>query len=239
MLSLGAYGMLRFPVTLLGRHADGTIQILLLLIGLLSQWYGGVLSLAATDIKRLVAYSSVSQMGYVLFAVATLTPLGMAGAIFHIIGHGLLKATMFMAVGLVIKGTGHRNLADLGGLRSAMPWASLALLVGALGMAGMPPLVGFHSEWMMLGGGLASAYPWLGIAAFVSPLLTAGYGLRLVARVALGTKPDGLTVQAVPRSMRWSTMAMSCLALITGVLPGVLYGWAQDAAAVLNLGGAL
>src|SRR4030065_420780 len=102
MLSMGAYGMIRFGLLLVGIEALRPLQPALLIVALISQVYGGLMCLAERDIKRIVAYSSVSQMGYVLFALASLAPRGLDGGIMHIINHGLLKALLIMAVGMIM-----------------------------------------------------------------------------------------------------------------------------------------
>jgi len=233
MLSMGAYGMLRYPIMLLGQSAIKSLQLPLLIIALASQIYGALMSLSSTDIKRLVAYSSVSQMGYVLFGLATLTPRGMAGGVLHVISHGILKAALFMGVGLVMWGTERRRLDRLGGLWGEMPGASVVLALTAIAMAGLPPFVAFHGEWMILAGGLAASHPILGYLAFISPLFTAAYGLWLITRVALGPRPLDLEVHPVPRSMRWSTYALVALSLVLGLFPNIVYRWATEAVSAI------
>jgi len=238
MLSMGAYGMLRFPLALLPYAEVVRLQLPLLLIALASQVYGALMCFAERDIKRIVAYSSVSQMGYLLFAMATLVPQGLAGALMHVVSHGLLKALLFIGVGLVMWATGRRSLDELGGLRDRLPIILVLLLLGAVGIAGVPPLCAFYSEWFILSGGLASAYPLLGLLACGAPLLTTAYALWLVARLAFGEKPSGLTMRAIPRMMVWSGYLMGGLALAAGLFPSALLRLGQQAAALLIPGGA-
>ena len=237
MLSMGAYGMFRFPLALLPHTEVARLQLPLLLIALASQIYGALMCFAERDIKRIVAYSSVSQMGYLLFAMATLTPQGLTGALMHVVSHGLLKALLFIGVGLVMWATGRRSLGELGGLMGRLPIILALLLVGAIGLAGVPPLCAFYSEWFILSGGLASAYPLLGLLACGAPLLTAGYALWLVARLAFGAAPGGLTKRAVPRMMVWSGYLMGGLALAEGLFPSALFRLGQQAAMLLIPGG--
>lgn len=237
MLSVGAYGMLRFPLALLPHAEIARLQLPLLLVALASQLYGALLCFAERDIKRIVAYSSVSQMGYLLFAMATLVPQGLTGALMHVVSHGLLKALLFIGVGLVMWATGRRNLDELGGLLGRLPIVLALLLVGAIGLAGAPPLCAFYSEWFILSGGLASAYPVLGLLACGAPLLTAAYALWLVARLAFGVAPNGLSMRAIPRVMVWSGYLMGGLALVEGLFPSALFRAGQQAAALLMPGG--
>ncbi|MBN1401097.1 MAG: hypothetical protein JXA74_09685, partial [Anaerolineae bacterium] len=108
MLSMGAYGIARFPMEILGLAAVRALQLPLLILGLVCAFYGALMCFAARDIKRLVAYSSVSQMGYVLFGLAELTPRGVQGALMHLVNHGIIKALLFMGVGLIMHATGRR-----------------------------------------------------------------------------------------------------------------------------------
>ncbi|TEU07900.1 MAG: NADH-quinone oxidoreductase subunit M, partial [Anaerolineales bacterium] len=114
MLSMGAYGILRFPMMILGTAGFSSLQLPVMLFALASEVYGALMCLASHDIKRIVAYSSVSQMGYVLFALAEMTPRGIAGGVFHVINHGILKALLSMGVGLIMRATGRRRIDRLG-----------------------------------------------------------------------------------------------------------------------------
>jgi NADH-quinone oxidoreductase subunit M len=234
MLSMGAYGMLRFPVAILGAEGMSWAQGPLMALALASQIYGAVLCMAATDVKRLVAYSSVSQMGYVLFGIATLTTEGMAGGIMHVINHGILKALLFMAVGLMMQATGRRQIGQLGGLYATLPVASCALWVGAIALTDVPPFCAFHSERLILTAGLVSAFPWAGYLAFAAPLFTTAYAMRLAARGTLGQAKPDLQIGATALAMRLATAAFALLALIAGLFPAPLYRWAFAASAQLT-----
>ncbi|MFH1085956.1 MAG: proton-conducting transporter membrane subunit, partial [Chloroflexota bacterium] len=236
MLSMGGYGLLRFVWQLMGRAIMLRLQVALLIAALVSEIYGALMCLAATDIKRIVAYSSVSQMGYFLFGLASLTPWGVSGAVLQIMTHGILKALLFMAVGIIIRASGQREIGRLGGLSARLPGAVTCVFLGAAGLAGVPPLVGFHSEWMILSGGLRSGYVLLGLLEFGIPVFTAAYGLWLALRLGLGT-PRELPLAPVHPAMRWSSYAVALGALGLGVLPGPLYGLATEAAALLMRAG--
>ena len=110
MLSMGTYGILRFPFTLFSYENIQPFAIWMMIAGLLSEVYGALMSLAEKDIKRIIAYSSVSQMGYILFGMGTLTARGMQGSIMHVVYHAIVKALLFMVVGIVIEVTGEREI---------------------------------------------------------------------------------------------------------------------------------
>jgi NADH-quinone oxidoreductase subunit M len=193
--------------------------------------------LASKDIKRIVAYSSVSQMGYVIFGLATATPQGVSGGLTHVISHGLIKMLLFMTVGIIMTATGRRYIDEMGGLWSHAPGAAALLAVGALAIAGLPLLPAFVDEWMILSGGIMSPYPLLGYLQLPAYLLTTIYALWLVTRVTLGSAPEGLTIEPVPRSMLWSAYAVIGLSLAMGLYPTPVLRWAGEAAALLALGG--
>jgi len=225
MLSLGAYGIIRFIPGMLGAQALAAVQTPLLIVALASQVYGALMSLASRDIKRIVAYSSVSQMGYVLFGVAALSMLGLTGSVLHLINHGVIKALLFMTIGLVIHRTGRRQIDALGGLAAKLPWTMAALALGGAAIAGIPPLLAFHSEWRILAAGLASGRPLLGVVAFGAPLLTIAYVLLLVGRLALRAAPERLGVRLAPLSMAASTAVAAGLVLLMSLLSGPLGRW--------------
>jgi formate hydrogenlyase subunit 3/multisubunit Na+/H+ antiporter MnhD subunit len=185
---------------------------------------------AARDIKRLVAYSSVSQMGYVLFGLAELTPRGVQGALMHLVNHGIIKALLFMGVGLIMYATGRRQVERISGLLKAMPGVATGMLLGAMGLAGLPPLAIFFDEWLILADGLRTPYPALGYLDFISPLLTAAYALWFTGRLAIGDPPEDMAVRPTPAAMRWPFYVLVVLMFVVGLAPGPLYGWAGQAA---------
>ena len=236
MLSMGAYGILRFPIVILGAEGVQAIQGPLMILALVSEAYGALMCLASRDIKRLVAYSSVSQMGYVLFGFASLAPRGVAGGIFHVISHGILKALLFMGVGLIMRATGRRQMDELGGLAKRMPTVAAGIGVGAIAIAGMPPFCAFHGEWLIFSGGLSSAYPILGYLEFLAPVLTAAYALWFVARLAFGPEPSDLGISPTHRAMRASFWALVLASLLLGLFPSPVYRWVGSAVSLLTVG---
>ncbi|HUV94625.1 MAG TPA: NADH-quinone oxidoreductase subunit M [Anaerolineae bacterium] len=236
MLSMGAYGILRFPMMILGSAGLAALQLPVMLLALASEVYGALMCLACRDIKRIVAYSSVSQMGYVLFALASMTPRGIAGGIFHIINHGILKALLFMGVGLIMRATGRRRIDQLGGLSRSMPGIAAGISIGAIAITGVPPFCAFHSEWMIFAGGLSSSYPTLGYLELLAPLFTAAYAIWFATRLVLGPEPPGLQVRQNHPAMRWSFYLLVALAFAVFLLPGPIYGWANRATSLLGLG---
>lgn len=238
MLSMGAYGILRFPMSIFSAEQLLPFAVPMMVAGIVSEIYGALMALAEQDVKRIVAYSSVSQMGYILFGLGTLTHDGVIGATLHVIYHAIVKALLFMVMGLVIRATGRRRIGDFGDLGHAMPVIAVCAAIGALGIAGMPPLGIFTSEWMIFSGGFHTAHIGLSVATLFGSLLTVVYALLLVGRIFLGNRPEALELTPLPRAMVITTVAMTVLLIIEGLLPAPLFDWAEHELLLL-LGGVL
>ncbi len=231
MIETGAYALIRFGGMTLG-PAIQSLNVFVSAIGVITMFYGGFMALAQKDIKRLLAYSSVSQMGYVLFALGTFTAYGVSGGMFHLINHAFSKGLLFMVAGVVMHQTGIRNVDKLGGLSNKMPITAFMAAIGMMSIAGSPPLSGFASEWMMFLGGFDSFYQtdvtaWLvlSILAVSSTILSAGYMLRFFWKVFLGPNPDEL--EGTTEGPRWMTIPMIALGFLI-VLFGIFPGLALD-----------
>jgi NADH-quinone oxidoreductase subunit M len=232
MIETGAYALVRFGTITLG-PAAASLSFFVAAIGVVTMFYGGFMALVQKDIKRLLAYSSVSQMGYVLFALGTFTVYGVSGGMFHLINHAFSKGLLFMAAGTVMHQTHIRNVDLLGGLSNKMPITAFMAAIGMMSIAGSPPLSGFASEWMIFLGGFHAAVPpgtetvflnWLliSIMAASSAILSAGYMLRFFWKVFLGPHPDNLEdVKEGPRSMTIPMIILGFLIVFFGIFPGV------------------
>jgi NADH-quinone oxidoreductase subunit M len=232
MIETGAYALVRFGTLTLNIVAL-QFSIYVAALGVITMFYGGFMALAQIDIKRLLAYSSVSQMGYVLFALGTATVAGVSGGMFHLINHAFSKGLLFMTAGAVIHQTGLRDIRQLGGLSNKMPITALAAAIGMLSIAGAPPLSGFASEFMMFLGGFQAAIPVpgmgvnmiyliLALLAASSSILSAAYMLRFFWRVFLGPHPEALEeVKESPRSMTIPMIALGILIVIFGIFPSL------------------
>jgi len=236
MLSMGTYGILRFPLSIFSAAQMAPFAVPMMVAGIVSEFYGALMALAERDIKRIIAYSSVSQMGYILFGLGTLTHDGIAGAMLHVIFHAIVKALLFMCVGLVVRSTGRRRITELGGLGTAMPLVALCTGVGTLAIAGMPPLCIFDSEWMIFSGGFHTAHLGLSIVTLFGSLLTVAYALWFLGRIFFGARPEGLTTQQLPRAMVVPTVLLAVLALVEGVFPAPVFNWVEHALSLV-LGG--
>ncbi len=194
LLKMGGYGFLRlcYPIFPSGGEAWAYP---LALIGVISIIYGALCAMAQTDFKKLVAYSSVSHMGYVLLGIAVMTPAGFQGAMFQMIAHGISSPMCFFLVGVIYDRAHHREINRFGGLWLTMPKYGTMATIGFFASLGLPGLCGFIGEvWVLLGTFAAKdKYPWavpLAIVAASGVILTAGYILWLIRRVYLGHEKD-------------------------------------------------
>jgi proton-translocating NADH-quinone oxidoreductase chain M len=228
MIGIGAYGLLRLWMDLLtGDYTQYSIYINIW--GLITMIYGGAMALMQDDIKRVLAYSSISQMGYILFGLGSESVLGISGATLIYVSHGLGKALLFMMAGSIILQTGTRSMSQLGGLAGKMPYTAVLAMIGGLTIIGIPPTSGFMSEWITFNGALQSGVEHaetIRVVVFslglVATLLTAGYILWMYKRVFFGKIPQRLL--HVKDSNRYITATMAFLAamtLIVGVYPDV------------------
>ena len=188
MLKTAVYGMLRVTFDLLGDPMSWW-GLVMLPLGLLTALYGAVFAAVQTDMKRLLAYSSIENIGiifagmglavvFVANGMAALGALALIAVLYHAINHAFMKSLLFLGTGSVLHATGERNLGRLGGLIHRMPWVAWLTLVGALAIAGLPPLNGFVSEWLLLQAFLfAHEVP----QPFVNMLLPLGAALLVLA----------------------------------------------------------
>jgi formate hydrogenlyase subunit 3/multisubunit Na+/H+ antiporter MnhD subunit len=160
MLKMAAYGVLRVAFDLLGKP-EWWWGLVVLAVGLFTALYGVVFAAVQTDMKRLLAWSSIENLGIVFSGIglaivfhgvgmSSLAALALIAALYHSLNHAFMKSLLFLGTGAVLHSTGERNLGRLGGLIHRMPWVAWTTLIGALAMAGLPPLNGFVSEWLLL-----------------------------------------------------------------------------------------
>ena len=235
MIGIGAYGLLRLWMELLtGSYEQYSLYINMW--GLATMIYGGAMALMQDDIKRVLAYSSISQMGYILFGLGSESVLGITGGTLMYVTHGLGKAILFMMAGSIILQTGTRSMAKLGGLAGKMPYTAVLAMIGALTIIGIPPTSGFMGEWILFNGVLQTAKAEmdpvrttmfaLGILATV---LSSAYILWMYKRIFFGKIPEELA--HVKDSNRYITATMGVFAamtLIIGVYPDIFLNPIND-----------
>ena len=228
LLKMGGYGLLRINVGMFPSQADKFAWVLVVL-GVVSVLYGAVITIRQTDLKRLIAYSSVSHMGLVLVGIGsvgisegTLSVTGLNGAAMQLFTHGTVTGLLFLSVGLVYEKTHTRYIPDLGGLAGRMPVVAVAMLIAGLASLGLPGLSGFVSELLVFLGAY-QAYDWPTALAVVGIVLAAGYILWMMQRTFFGVRresfddlPDASLVEALPLGLMLITI------IGVGVYPAIL-----------------
>jgi NADH-quinone oxidoreductase subunit M len=244
LLKLGGYGMLRacFPIA---PDAFREFAFVLGVLGAISIVYGSYVALGQTDFKRMIAYSSVGHMGYVLLGFAALTEWGMNGAALQMFNHGTSSAACFLVVGVLYDRAHHRDLNGFGGMAQVMPryWAltTIAFFAGI----GLPCMAGFVSEYMTLFGAYQSADPRFRILVLISTIgivLTAAYLLWAMQRVFLGKlneKYKGFPDISFRETFSQAPLLFLCILL--GIFPFLLLDWMEVSVKdlIVMLGGKL
>src|ERR687892_741836 len=226
MIGIGAYGLLRLWLELLtGNYTQYSFYINIW--GLATMIYGGAMALMQDDIKKVLAYSSVSQMGYILFGLGSESILGITGGTLVYVTHGLGKAILFMMAGSIILRTGTRSMSKLGGLAGNMPYTAVISMIGGLTIIGIPPTSGFMSEWILFGGVLQTALSQADSFRVVlfgfgilTTVLSSAYILWMYKRIFFGKIPERLVNVRDSSAYITATMAvLAGLTLLLGVYP--------------------
>ena len=223
MLSMGTYGILRFPMSALTFAQFQPYSLSIMIAGVVSEIYGAVMALVEKDIKRVIAYSSVSQMGYILYGLGTLTASGITGATLHVVYHAIVKALLFSCVGWIIKATKQRNIQSLGGVHRKEPLLTLCTVLAGLSIAGVPSLAIFNSEWMIFSSGFQTPYTGLAILEIIGSILTAAYILRFLGKIFFTPSDAEVPIHTVPLSIKVATVSLAILTVVAGVFPKPLF----------------
>jgi NADH-quinone oxidoreductase subunit M len=218
-LKIGAYGFIRFILPILpdaSRYLSGFVIVL----SLVAVIYIGFVALVQADMKKLIAYSSISHMGFVTLGFFLFSPLGVEGALAQMISHGFVSAAMFLCVGVLYDRMHSRQIADYGGVVHTMPKFAAFMVFFAMANAGLPATSGFVGEFLVI---LAAvkANPWLGFAAALTLILGAAYTLWMVKRVVFGAvaNPHVAALTDVSRREFWLLAVVAVAVLAMGIWP--------------------
>ena len=194
-----------------------------LTIALLSMFGGALLALAQRDLKRMLAFSTIDDMGYLLIGVLAGTQIGFTGAFLGMLSHSIFKVILFGAVGVAEQGRGKPITLSERGLAAHYPISGAAFIIAALGFIGIPPMFGFLGRWRLYLSGLQIGGLALGIAMAVATALAIFYYVRAIHRVWLGP-PSDEKISTEPKQAAAVLVALVVLALILGLFPGLLVG---------------
>jgi proton-translocating NADH-quinone oxidoreductase chain N len=217
LVKIGVYAFARIFNYTFAIPADW--QTYLMLLGLISAMVSAAAALWDTNIKRILAYSTVSQIGYIFMGLAAFNTIGIAGALLFILMHGLAKGGLFLAAGVIEHGTGTKDITKMGGLIKAMPITAIGVLLCIFSIVGIPPFGGFFSKFMVIQGIIKSGNIAIGSLAIFTAILTLVYLLRLFTMVFLGQARDSSIHahhEGTP-SMVWVVASLAFLSLLAGI----------------------
>ena len=228
MTKVAAYALIRMFLTVFQPHYLRDVVPLTSVIGWLAAagiLYGSIMAIAQNDFRRMLAYSSISQIAYIGLGIGLANPLGLIGALLHILNHAFMKACLFLVAGSIRFRTGQWQVSGFAGLGKKMPWTMAAFTVSALSMIGIPPTAGFFSKWYLLLGSIDRGN-WIFVATIlVSSLLTAVYFFRVLEQVyADHSKEENapMSVSDPPASMLLPTVVLGGGVLVLGFLNTII-----------------
>jgi multicomponent Na+:H+ antiporter subunit D len=225
VVKAGAFGIIRVVQDIFGIDFCAALGVLdpLAFMAAVTVIYGSLRALTQNDLKRRLAFSTVSQVSYILLGVALANPLATIGGVVHLVHQGLMKITLFFCAGNLAETLGIHKISEMDGVARRMPWTMAAFTVAALGMIGLPPLVGFISKWYLGLGGLAAGRPWVVALLLLSTLLNAGYFLPIIHRAWFGDPGQDWTASQLPggRETIWSLLAPPLVTAALVILLGL------------------
>ena len=223
LMKLGAYGVVRLGIGLLPEAAVD-LAWLVGAIACINIVYGALSAMAQTDLKYVIAYSSVSHMGIVMLGAATLTESGLNGSVFQMFAHGIMTGLFFALVGLVYEKAHSREIFKMGGFGTMMPGIATAFTIAGLSSLGLPATAGFVAEFLTFVGAWESAYEWWLFPAVAGAFLTSIYVLRVAKQIFWGPKSADPHFQNLPdaKGPEWAALGILVFVLVLfGVVPGI------------------
>ncbi len=233
---LGIYALCRVFFNILA--VSGKMSFVLVALGLVSMVVGAFLAIAQSDIKRMFAYSSISQIGYIIFALGIGTPLAILGGVFHLFNHAISKSLIFLNAGSIEYSTQTRDLKKLGGLSNCLPVTGYTSLVGSMSISGIPPLGGFWSKLIIVIAAIQAGYFISATVAILVSILTLAYYLKFLKNTFYGKFDKAWhQIKEGPWAMRLSMLALGLICLVSGLLIAPFFKpFLESAVNVLLLG---
>ncbi|MFO8149722.1 MAG: proton-conducting transporter membrane subunit [Trueperaceae bacterium] len=237
VVKVGIVGMLRIYQIYFGAEVLelGAFNLALVWLGAISIVMGAFFAIFQDDIKLMLAYSTISNIGYIVLGLGLASPYAVIGAAVHVFNHALIKATLFLAAGSIIHQTGFRTLSDLRGVARTMPQTSAAMAIGAVSIVGLPPTAGFVCKWYIALGAFEANQAPFGFALVFGALFIFIYYIRMLNAFYFQPPVHASVAQAseTPWSMRGPVVLLASLCLILGVLGGIPLTFVEPA--VLDL----
>ena len=238
---VAAYVLLRFLFSIFNiDKIMGIVPIdaVLLVLAVIAMFAGSTVAVFQNNLKRMLAYSSVAQIGYIVLGISLINATGLTASILHLFNHAVMKGGMFLALGCIAYRIGSVHLDDFAGIGRRMPWTTAAFVTGGLGLIGVPLTVGFISKWYLVLGALERGWWPIGLLILMSSLIAVIYVWRVAEVAYFREPPEGAeTIEEAPATMLVPTWILIGASVYFGIDTDLTVGVAQRAAAVL-IGGA-
>jgi len=204
------------------------------IFAILNMMFGNITALLQNDVKRMLAYSSIAHIGYILIGIAAGTKLGLTATLLHIFNHGLMKALAFLCIGAIIYRIGSKKLEDIAGVGRRMPITSTAFTIALLGLIGMPPLNGFISKLLLFMSCLDSGMLWLGILLIIFSAVSTGYYIRILKALIATPQSERLSdVKEAPILILIPICCLVFLMILLGIWPDPILRFAEESSSWL------
>ena len=214
------------------------ITTLIAALAVITMTFANVVAVLQTDVKRMLAYSSIAQVGYMLVGVASGGIMGLTGLFLHVFNHSLMKGLAFLSAGSMIEEAGSRDIEKLRGIAKVMPITTLTMFIAMLGLGGIPGTAGFISKYLLFGSAIEPGYWWLTVIAALNSALSMVYYLRVMKGLVGQPKEALKATKEAPPFMLGVSVAMATLIILFGVWPAPMIAYATEAAkALLNFTG--
>ncbi len=228
----GVYGFLVFIVFGIGSvlthfmgsfHGHPVYLYIIAWIGALTVIVASFLAIFQDDLRKLLAYSSVGQVGYIILAIGVGNGIAIYGGMFHILSHAMFKGLLWLVAAAILLRTGTTKLSDLGGLAEKMPVTFAMALIGVLSLAGIPPLAGFASKWLIYEGAIKAHMPLVAASIFLGSGLAFAYVVRFLYAVWFGQRPSNLeNVEEAPWPLLVGMAVLAIPSIVFGIFPGII-----------------
>lgn len=238
VVKAGAFGIVRVVYDIYGIESVAALGLLdpLAWLAAFTILYGSIRALSQTDLKRRLAFSTISQVSYIILGISLLGPVGTAGGLVHLLHQGIMKITLFFCAGNYAETLGVHRIDELNGAGRRMPGTSIAFTVGAFGMIGAPPLAGFITKWTIASGAIAADMHWVIAILLLSSILNAAYFLPIVQRLwfreAVGDWPHERRWGRLETSawLFWPPLVTAVITILVGILASMPFSplsWAE------------
>ncbi|MBS7619101.1 NADH-quinone oxidoreductase subunit M [Candidatus Bathyarchaeota archaeon] len=233
VIETGLYGLTRLLFIL---FEPDLFKVTIASLAVVTMSLANIWAILQQDIKRLLAYSSIAQIGYMLIGISTGTTFGVMGTFLHVFNHSIMKGLAFLSAGSIVQKTGTRDIQRLKGVGRRMPYTTFALLVAFLGLGGVPATNGFISKLILFGSAIGAGMPLLTVIGVLNSAFSMAYYLRVIKTLVSKPEKESLDVSEAPIIMVGVTTIMAIIILVTGLFPNILIEMANGASESLIKG---